>query len=127
MQCDYCSKNNTEEMLRGDDGIYYDNTTEKHYLYVEHFRNEIHKIEVNHCPKCGIHLSSRDQMTPDKEDFINRIVQTLVDEDTDIVQMSTETEGEDMIGGHVKTGFKTIQLRLLNRKQHRDFVKRMQS
>jgi hypothetical protein len=127
VRCDYCSRNNTEEMLRGSDGIYYDSNAEKHYLYVEHFRNEVYRIEVTHCPKCGIHLASLAKSSPEKEDIINHLVRSLIDEEVDIVQMSTESEGEDMVGGHVKTGFKTIQLRLLNRAQHRNFVKRMQS
>jgi hypothetical protein len=55
--CEYCSKENTAESLRGDDGIYYDNKKEKHYLYIEHFRNEKYFIEVNFCPQCGEKLS----------------------------------------------------------------------
>lgn len=51
--CDYCDKDNTKENLRGSDGIFFDNKTKKHYLYIEHFRNESYEIEVKYCPKCG--------------------------------------------------------------------------
>lgn len=52
--CDYCSKENAEENLRGSDGVVY--CKGKHYLYIEHFRNEIYRIEVNYCPECGVKL-----------------------------------------------------------------------
>ncbi|PLR99595.1 helix-turn-helix domain-containing protein [Bacillus sp. T33-2] len=57
--CDYCDKNNTEESLKGDDGVFYDTNKGKHYLYIEHFRNEISRIEVNYCPKCGSKLKAK--------------------------------------------------------------------
>lgn len=54
--CEYCCKDNTEDKLRGIDGIVYDADKCKHYLYVEHFRNEISRVEVNYCPGCGLKL-----------------------------------------------------------------------
>jgi len=54
--CDYCNKDNTEEALRGSDGICYDEDKGGHYLYIEYFRNEIYRLDVNYCPKCGIKL-----------------------------------------------------------------------
>jgi hypothetical protein len=51
--CDYCSEENSEDNLRGDDGIIFNTKQNKHYLYIEHFRNEITRIEVNFCPRCG--------------------------------------------------------------------------
>jgi hypothetical protein len=50
--CDYCDKENTEESLRGSDGIYHDENGE-YYLYIEHFHNEKYFIKVDYCPKCG--------------------------------------------------------------------------
>ena len=52
--CEYCHKDNTEKGLRGDDGVFYDSIKRKHFLYIEHFRNEISRIEVHYCPKCGL-------------------------------------------------------------------------
>lgn len=54
--CDYCSQDNTEESLEGGDGIMYDKEKDKHYLYIEHFRNEKYFIKVNYCPECGKQL-----------------------------------------------------------------------
>jgi hypothetical protein len=51
--CEYCHEDNTEESLRGDDGIYYNQDNGRYYLYVEHFLNEKYRIEVEYCPKCG--------------------------------------------------------------------------
>lgn len=51
--CVYCHKDNIEENLRGSDGIVFDAETGKYSLYVEHFRNERHWIEVLYCPQCG--------------------------------------------------------------------------
>lgn len=51
--CDYCSSKNTDENLRGEDGVYYDRKKSKHYLYIEHFFKEIYRLEVNYCPECG--------------------------------------------------------------------------
>jgi hypothetical protein len=52
LKCEYCN-DNTEENLRGDDGIVYDGIVGKYYLYAEHFRGEQVRIEVDYCPKCG--------------------------------------------------------------------------
>ncbi|MFB5285159.1 helix-turn-helix domain-containing protein [Peribacillus sp. Hz7] len=57
--CDYCDKSNTEENLRGDDGVFYDTGKGKYYLYIEHFHNEISRIEVAYCPKCGMKLEPK--------------------------------------------------------------------
>lgn len=54
--CEYCDKGNTEDGLRGSDGIYYDVAEQKYYLYIEHFRNEKYYLEVNFCPECGLKL-----------------------------------------------------------------------
>lgn len=54
--CEYCNKENKKELLRGDDGIYFDQMNNQHLLYIEHFRNEVYEIEVDYCPKCGKHL-----------------------------------------------------------------------
>jgi hypothetical protein len=51
--CEYCDKSNTEEGLRGSDGIVYDAKKGKHYIYIEHFLNEKNRIEVEYCPMCG--------------------------------------------------------------------------
>jgi len=50
-QCDYCF-NNTEEILRGDDGVVESDGT--FYIYAEHFRNEYIRIDnIKYCPMCG--------------------------------------------------------------------------
>jgi hypothetical protein len=54
--CEYCDKDNTEESLRGSDGIVYNEKKDKFYIYIEHFLNEKNRIEVNFCPQCGIKL-----------------------------------------------------------------------
>jgi len=51
--CEYCNKENHENSFRGDDGIYFDKKHNKHYLVIEHFRNERNKVEVDYCTKCG--------------------------------------------------------------------------
>ena len=52
-ECEYCSKDNTENNLRGDDGIIIDKNN-KAYIFAEHFRNEHVRItNINYCPKCG--------------------------------------------------------------------------
>jgi hypothetical protein len=51
--CDYCDKENTEELLAGSDGILFDKDNGEYYLYIEHFRNEKYFIVVKYCPKCG--------------------------------------------------------------------------
>jgi hypothetical protein len=56
--CDYCDKENTEELLAGSDGILFDKDNGEHYLYIEHFLNEKYFIKVNYCPKCGRELKS---------------------------------------------------------------------
>jgi hypothetical protein len=51
--CEWCDKSNTEENLRGSEGIIYDKKNDKHYLFIEHFHNEINRVEVKYCPECG--------------------------------------------------------------------------
>jgi hypothetical protein len=51
--CEYCDKDNTKENLASSDGVIYDKNKGKHYLYIEHFRNEKYFIPVNYCPECG--------------------------------------------------------------------------
>jgi hypothetical protein len=53
MMCDYCHEENSLENLSGLDGVLFDKEEGKHFLYIEHFRNEKYKIEVNYCPECG--------------------------------------------------------------------------
>lgn len=55
--CEYCHRYNDETYLRGDDGVIYDESTNRHYLFIEHFRNEVYRIDVYYCPKCGRRLS----------------------------------------------------------------------
>lgn len=43
IECEYCSKDNTEENLRGDDGIII-NKNKGTYIFAEHCRNERIKI-----------------------------------------------------------------------------------
>lgn len=54
--CEYCLKGNSKENLRGTDGVVYDTDVKKHYLYIEHFNQEVYTIEVSFCPKCGVKL-----------------------------------------------------------------------
>lgn len=50
--CEYCQDNNTEEMLRGYDGIVQED--DNAYIYIEHFRNEKLRIEnIKYCTMCG--------------------------------------------------------------------------
>jgi hypothetical protein len=55
--CDYCN-NNTEETLIGSDGVCYDKNNDKYYLYIHHFQNEIYRIEVDYCSRCGLKLKN---------------------------------------------------------------------
>ncbi|MED1125165.1 hypothetical protein [Bacillus atrophaeus] len=61
-----------------------------------------------------------------KKDAIKNLVNFLENDDIEILQMNANNEGQDFVGGRVNTGFKTIELRLLNKKQHKEFVKKMQ-
>ncbi|MCY7865950.1 hypothetical protein P8918_13005 [Bacillus spizizenii] len=61
-----------------------------------------------------------------KKDAIKNLVNFLENDDIEILQMNANNEGHDFVGGRVNTGFKTIELRLLNKKQHKEFVKKMQ-
>ncbi|QJI52447.1 hypothetical protein [Psychrobacillus phage Perkons] len=51
--CELCDKNNTEENLRGSEGIVYDPVRKIHYLFVEYFRGEKIRLEVKFCSHCG--------------------------------------------------------------------------
>ena len=52
-ECEYCSKDNTEDNLRCDDGIIIDKNKEV-YIFAEHCRNERVRItNVKYCPMCG--------------------------------------------------------------------------
>jgi hypothetical protein len=55
--CEYCNEENTEDSLRGTDGIFLSENGE-YYLYIEHFLNEKTIIKVNYCPECGKKLKS---------------------------------------------------------------------
>lgn len=55
-ECEYCHGNHGEN-LHGSDGVIYNKEDDKHYLYIEHFRNEKYYIDVNYCPRCGRKLS----------------------------------------------------------------------
>lgn len=54
--CEYCSKENTEGNLVGEDGVICKDG--KHYLYIEYFLGEKYYIEVNYCPECGRELEN---------------------------------------------------------------------
>lgn len=54
-KCEYCSDENTIDLLRGDNGVV--KVDDKYIIYAEHFRNERVIIEnVKYCPMCGIEL-----------------------------------------------------------------------
>jgi hypothetical protein len=54
--CEYCESKYNEVDLRGSDGIVYDEKWNKFYIYAEHYRNEVVRIDVDFCPKCGNQL-----------------------------------------------------------------------
>lgn len=57
--CEYCDERYKEEDLAGDDGVLYDEKR-GHYLFIEHFRNEKHRIyNIKYCPMCGRDLIVR--------------------------------------------------------------------
>jgi ribA/ribD-fused uncharacterized protein len=62
--CDYCNeediKNSDIHDFAGCDGIYYSEKDDKYYLVIEHCKNEINRIEIKNCPKCGRKLGSID-------------------------------------------------------------------
>ena len=66
--CDYCTEQNTEDNLLANDGIVYNADKDKHYLFIEHFRNEHYRIPVNYCPQCGRDLHLKKGMTSDESD-----------------------------------------------------------
>jgi|688.fasta_scaffold168898_1 hypothetical protein len=56
--CNYCNQQNIEtqkDAFSGADGIMFDGN--KNYIVIEHYRNEIAMVEIEHCPKCGRKLT----------------------------------------------------------------------
>lgn len=57
-ECEYCSEDNTESGLSGDDGIIIDKYINEAYIFAEHFRDECVRItKINYCPRCGKQLN----------------------------------------------------------------------
>ena len=57
-ECEYCSKDNTEINLQGDDGIII-NENKEAYIFAEHYRNERVRINnIKYCPMCGNKLTT---------------------------------------------------------------------
>jgi hypothetical protein len=67
----------------------------------------------------------------DKKQVISELVKLLEDEDTEIIQVDFENQSEELYGypyryvESVSTGFSTIGIRLLNKKQHKKFVEKL--
>ena len=57
MKCDYCDIYNTEEVLKGYDGIVYNKSVKQYYIFAEHYEGETVRIPVQFCPQCGRKLS----------------------------------------------------------------------